>query len=92
MPIQNPAGIRANTPTDDILESIREALAGFGGAAPGTVIEQVSINTGDITLQLGNPFYIGEDARFVGYTNGLKLEIRKPSGAWIEQESWEQLT
>lgn len=81
--IQNPAGARNKTPSDKILESLRDALnngtlGGGGGGGASTVIA-------------GSPWYIGDHARFIALANGVSLEVLQDStGTWIEQLRWEE--
>jgi hypothetical protein len=77
--IQNPAGKRNPTQTDDVLTSIRDALG----------ILQTPTVQGGPTYLVGLVWYIGDHARFTALPNGVKLEIlQDSSGNWIEQSRW----
>lgn len=77
--IQNQAGKRNKTQTDEILESLRDALG---------ILQQPVVQGGPIFM-VGSVWYIGDHARFTALANGVKLEIlQDSSGTWKEQTRW----
>lgn len=81
--LQKPAGERASTPTDNILETIREALSGLRNT-PAPAETPVT----PLIISLGTPWYIGTKMRFVALSNGGALEVQDSGGSWIEQTRW----
>ena len=82
MAVQNPAGRRQKTQTDEVLEEIRDALKGL-------LQPQVSGTTSAaITFQLGAIFMIGDHMRLVALPDGCALEVLNSSDVWVEQVRW----
>lgn len=76
------AGQRAKTPTDEALDTIRDAILAQGAATkpPDNIL----------AISLGDTFYIGSNMRFVALPNGGALEIKDGIGDWVEQTRWEE--
>jgi len=76
----HPAGKRAKTPTDDSLDTIRDAILAFTAAGPPP--DNV------LAISMGSPWYIGPRMRFVALPDGGALEVQDGGGTWIEQTRW----
>lgn len=85
MAVQNPAGRNHPTPIEDILAGIRDALSGFStslNSVLNTITGGASPVGGATTINVGNK------ARFIALSNGIRLEVQNSSGVWITEAEW----